>query len=251
MPLVKVRGIVIKATNVGEADKIITLFTDRLGKIGVVVHGARKAKSRFIASSQIFSYSEFVLYSGRNLYTVNQAELIESFQVVLEDLYTLTYCSYMVELIDALIQNDEANTDLFLLFLKTMYLMTDPEIDRELLVRVFELKAMSIAGYMPNLGRCSICRGDNSPALFSVKHGGIICSNCTGNEVSGIKLSMETLSVMRYLMKINIEKIRTIKVSMSVKNDMKKILKNYIKYYLEREFKSLDFLSDIEKFNKT
>lgn len=250
MPPIKTRGIVIKETNLGEGDKIITLFTDRLGKVEAVVHGARKAKSKFMASSQVFSYCEYILYKGKSLYTVSQAEIIESFQVFLEDLYSLTYGSYIIELTNVLTQNDEANLDLFLLILKTFYLMTDSDIDRELLIRAFELKAVSISGYMPILDMCSICREKQNNYYFSTKYGGIICGGCLKNDMAAIKISCDTLSAMRYLIKSDIEKVRTVKVSRSAKKEMKKILKNYIKYYLEKEFKSLEFLDDIENVDK-
>lgn len=250
MPPIKTRGIVIKATNLGEADKIITLFTDKLGKVEAVAHGARKAKNRFMSSSQIFAYCEYVLYKGKSLYTVSQSEIIESFQVLLNDLYTLTYGSYVIELANVLTQNDEANLDLFLLILKTLYLLTDSDIDRELLIRAFEIKSVSISGYMPVLNGCAICRGGYGSYYFSTRYGGIICENCEKNDLSAFKIKPDTLAAMRYLIKSGIEKVRTIKVSSSAKKEMKKILKNYIKYYLEKEFKSLEFLGDIERIDK-
>lgn len=247
MPLVKTQGIVIKQMNLGEADKIITLFTDKLGKIGAVVHGARKSKSIFLSSTQIFAYCEFVLYKGKSMYTVNQSEIKESFQGLLSDLYTLTYSSYMVELLDALIQNEESNIELFTLVLKALYLMTDTDIDKEVLIRIFELKSMIISGFMPNLYNCSICKEGNKEAVrFSIRYGGLICEECNSNDQYSIKVDGSTISIMRYFLKNNIEKIRTLKVSKQNKEEMKKIMKNYIRYYLERDFKSLEFLDNIK-----
>jgi len=247
MPLEKAQGIVIKGINVGEADKIVTLFTDRLGKVQAIAHGARKAKSRFMSSTQVFSYGEYVLYKGKSLYTISQSEVKESFQVVLGDLYTLTYCSYLVELLDALTVEDEKNIELFKLALKTLYIMTDSSIDRELLIRTFELKSMAISGYMPNLDRCCICgRNDSCLIMFSSKLGGLICGNCTNKDNYAIRVDSSTINTMRYILKSQIEKVRSLRISKLTKNDMKKILKNYIKYYLERDFKSLDFLDELE-----
>lgn len=249
MPPIKARGIVIKVTNLGEGDRIITLFTDRFGKIDAVVHGARKAKNKFMSSSQLFAYCEYVLYKGKSLYTVSQSEIIESFQVLLNDLYTLTYGSYIIELAEVLTQNDEPNIELFLLILKTMYLMTDSSIDRELLVRAFEIKAVSISGYMPILDECSACRAECSSCYFSTRYGGLICEACRNNDAAAFEIKPDTLGAMRYLIRSGIERVRTIKVSNSVKKEMKKIMKNYIKYYLEKEFKSLRFLDDIERID--
>lgn len=251
MPLVKTQGIVLKHMNLGEADKIITLFTDKLGKVKAVAHGARKAKSRLMSSTQVFSYCEYVLYKGKSLYTISQSEIKESFQIILSDLYTLTYCSYLTELVDDLTHEEEENAELFKLLLKTLYLIKDKGIDRELAIRTFELKAMAISGYMPNLYRCSVCeKNTGSYVGFSSRFGGIICDNCRDNDIYSIRIDMSTVNVMRYLLKTDVEKIRMIKVPDAVKNNMKKIMKNYIKYYLEKEFKSLDFLDEIKNIDK-
>jgi DNA repair protein RecO (recombination protein O) len=250
MPLDKVQAIVLKAINVGEADKIITLFTDKLGKIQAIVHGARKSKSKFMASTQVFSYCEYIIYKGKSLYTINQGEIKESFQGMLSNLYSLTYCSYLMELVDVLIPNEEKNIELFYMLLKTMYLITDERIDSELLIRTFELKAMSISGYMPNLNRCSICSEESSSTFrFSSKLGGILCEKCLGNDVYSIKVDFSTINTMKYIVKSEITKINMIRISQSVKNNMKIVLKNYIKYHLEREFKSLQFLDDIKNID--
>lgn len=246
MPLVKTRGIVIRETGLGEADKIITLLTDNLGKVQAVAHGSRKSKSKLLSSTQIFGYCEYVLYKGKSLYTISQAEVKESFQGLLYDLYTLTYSSYIVELVDTLTQDSESNIELFMLLLKTLYLMTDTNIDRELLTRVFELKSMSLSGFMPNFSECMICRNkDVSGLRFSSRLGGIICGRCSENDKQSISMDISTGNIMRYLIGVEIEKVRNIKVSKENRNEMKKIMKNYIKYYLEKDFKSLEFLDDI------
>ena len=247
MPLMKARGIVIKTINLGEAEKIITLFTDVFGKIEAVAHGSRKPKSKLLSSTQVFCYGEYVLYKGKSLYTINQAEIIQSFQELLDDLYTLTYGSYAVELVDVLTQENDRNLELFALLLKCMYIMTDSNVDIELLIRAFELKSMSISGYMPNLYGCSSCKESNAKGYaFSSESGGLICKRCFDMGEPGIKLDPSTIGLMRYILKLDIEKVRTIKASINNKIEMKKVLKDYIKYYLDREFKSLEFLDEIK-----
>lgn len=247
MSLVKTRGIVMKHTNLGEADKIITLFTEQLGKIHVVAHGSRKSKSKLLSSTQIFSYSEYVLYRGRNLFTVSQAETKESFQVLLDDLYTLTYSSYIMELVDSQAVEEEANIDLFMLVLKALYLLTDKSVDKELLIRAFELLSMIISGFMPELNECSLCKKSvHRNMRFSARFGGIICEECRDKDEDSMNIDASTINVMRFIIKTDIEKVRKIKISKENKNEMKKIMKNYIKYYLEKDFKSLEFLDDIK-----
>lgn len=250
MPLVKTRGIVLKVTNIGEADRIITLFTDSLGKISALAHGARKTNSKLMSSTGLFAYCEYVLYTGRNLYTVNQTEIIDSFQSCLGDLYSLGYCSFMMELTDALTQDGETNDELFMLLLKCMFLMKFADSDRELLVLAYELKAVSLSGYMPNFDRCGVCGKRGDFKRFSIKLGGVVCDKCAGSDRSSSPLHPASISVMRYLLSADVEKLKNVKVPPAVKKELKRVLKDYTEYYLERDFKSIFFLDDVQNIEK-
>lgn len=250
--IIKVQGIVLKQMNIGEADKIITLMTDKLGKVQVMIHGARKAKSRFMSSAQVFTYCEYVLFKGKNMYTASQSQIKESFQSLLGDLYTIAYGSYIVELIDSLAEIEEPNISLFAMLLKTLYLLTDDRINREALVRAFELKAISISGYMPSIYKCSNCKRNHKMFnRFSIKYGGLLCIDCEENDKYSFKIDTSTLNTMRFFLRSQLEEVSSIKISSEINNNMKKILKNYIKYYLEKEFKSLMLLDDINNMDKT
>ncbi|WP_054875304.1 DNA repair protein RecO [Oxobacter pfennigii] len=248
--LIKTRGIVLKHTYLGEADKIITLFTDSLGKVQAVAHGARKAKSKLMSSTQAFAYCEFVLYKGKSLYTVSQTEIKASFQVLLNDLHTLTYSSYLMELVDVLILEGEENIELFSLLLKTLYLMTEGNLDKELIVRAFELKAISQSGYMPQFDNCILCGSSLNLIKFSSRLGGVLCSKCSENDRFAVKIDLPSVNTMKFFIKNHIEKVRVLKINLSIKNYMKKIMKNYIKYHLDKDFKSLDFLDEITNMDE-
>lgn len=252
MVLSKTPGVVMKHINLSESDKIVTLFTEKYGKIQAVAHGARKSASKLLSSTQVFSYGEYVLYKGKSLYTIDQSQLVESFQGLLNDLYTLTYASYIMELSDMLAENEVPNTELFALVLKCLYLFLSNNIDYELLIRTFELKAMSISGYMPNLDRCSICyKSSLSKYKFSSIHGGLICENCYNADKSCSDMDASTRNIMRFLLRSPISKIGNIKISNTNKNEMRKIMKTYIKYHLDKEFKSLEFLNNIYQADNT
>lgn len=247
MGLVKASGVVLKVINLGESDKIITLFTENLGKIHAVAHGARKAKSKMLATTQMFSYCEYVLYKGRNMYTVSQSQVRESFQGLLNDLYTLTYSSYLAELVDVLTQDGEENIELFVLLLKSLYLMMDKNIDKEMLIRAFEIKSMSISGFMPNFYECAICGSNKFIAKgFDVRLGGVVCKSCMDKDKSSVVIDASTANMMRYIIENDIGRLGNLKVSKENKNEMKKIMKNYIKYHLDRDFKSLELINRLE-----
>src|SRR5690554_5522486 len=107
MGLIKTSGIIIKQINYDEADKILTIMTKDYGKIQALAKGARKTNNRFLASTQLFCYSNFIFYQGKSMNYINQAELRESFYNLRKNLRDFTYASYIIELINAATQEQQ------------------------------------------------------------------------------------------------------------------------------------------------
>ena len=103
----------IKTQEFKESDKLVWLFTEDFGKITAIAKGARKNKSKYVSSTLPCSYGEFVLFKGKNLYTINEVTIIDSFQQLLRNLETITYASYFNELIDIAMENEDVNNELF------------------------------------------------------------------------------------------------------------------------------------------
>lgn len=246
MSLVNVNGIVLKYIKLGESDKIITLLTDKLGKVDVVAHGARKSKSRFMASTQPFCYGEYQLYKGKNLYTLNQSNIVESFQVILMDLNKVAYGLYFLELIDNLTENESKSISIFALLLKTLYVLSHDEIDLKLLRLVFDFKAVSISGYMPQIYNCIKCGKKVNSGYFSIKEGGLICPECNGDPYT-YGINMETLKKLHTIKNIKLEDLRNIKYDEKNIDYLQNIMTKYISYHIEREIKSLSVLEKIKE----
>lgn len=245
LSLTKVQGIVLKSINLGENDKIITLFTDVLGKIEVVVHGARKAKSKFLASTQPFCYGEYLVFKGKSLYTLSESSIIDSFQSVLMDFEKLTYGSYFLELTDALNEKDNKNVSILALLLKTMYLLIHSETDIKLLRLVFDFKAISLAGYMPQINYCTNCRKKiEGKGFFSIVEGGIACEACKSFK-SSYSLNEEVILLLQKIKLIKLEDLRNIIYNNRDLAFLQNILLTYIKYHTEKEFKSLNLICQI------
>lgn len=98
--LIKSEGIVLRTTDYGETNKIVTLLTREHGKIGVMARGAKKSNSRLSAISQPFLYGTFLIQSSTGLGTLQQGEMIESMRAIREDLFLTAYAAYMTELMD-------------------------------------------------------------------------------------------------------------------------------------------------------
>lgn len=245
MSLIKLQGVVIKTINLGENDKIITLITDKMGKIDVVVHGAKKAKSSFLASSQLFCYGEYVVYRGKELYTLSESTIIESFQKLLLDFDKLTYGSYFLELTETLSEKDVRNVTLLALLLKTLYILIHSDVDLKLLKLVFNYKAISISGYMPNIDTCTICRKSITKGYFNIENGGIVCPECGNIVRSQYKVNADLIMFLKAIKKIRLEELINMKYDNEIYLYTNNIIDNYIKYYLGKDFKTLNFINQI------
>jgi DNA repair protein RecO (recombination protein O) len=246
LSLAKVQGIVLKSINLGESDKIITVYTDTLGKIEMVVHGARKSKSKFMASTQPFCYCEFVVFKGKNLFTLSESAIIESFQEILQNLDKLAYGSYFLELVDVLNEKENKNVSILALLLKTLYLLTHDEINIKLLRFAFDFKAISLFGYMPQVNYCIKCRRKiQDKGFFSIAEGGVGCDDCKNLIKNCYSLNEETIAFLQKIKLIKLEDLRNIKYENKNLALLQNIFLNYIQYHTGRDFKSLSLISKI------
>ena len=146
----RVEGIVIRSMDYGENNKIITVYTNTNGKVGIVVRGAKKVKSRYGSMTQLFTYGEFIYFRNSGLGTLTHGEIIQSHHVLREQLEMTAYSSYAAELTDRALQEEDASSFMFraaeCLFDRALKKGKIPKIITEL----YELKILETAGYGPN-----------------------------------------------------------------------------------------------------
>lgn len=244
MSFIKVQGIVVKAMNYNEYDKIITIFTDKLGKIDVVCHGARRTKSKILHITQQFCYGEYILTKGRDMYSLSSGALIESFQGVIQNFDKLAYGSYFMEFVDKTCEKDNKNVSILALLLKTFYILDSNLIDLHLLKVTFDFKIISLLGYTPQVLKCVNC-GDNKieQAYFSVKDGGLICYNCSNGKIN---FNKEEINAIKKIRNIKLEELGKINIDEYIQKKIETKLEEYINYHLSLKLNSVQFLNIIK-----
>ena len=177
MGLYRERGVVLRTIKLGEADRIVTIATEGRGKVRAVAKGVRKTKSRFGGRLEPMTYVALLLYEGRgDLGIVSQAETIESFRTVREDLDRLTQASALLEAIDHVVQEGEENPRLVQMLLGA--LRTLEAGPAPLVVPAFFWKLLAQEGFSPLLDECASC-GEGPPFVaFDLDHGGVLCRTC-------------------------------------------------------------------------
>lgn len=246
--VLKTEGLVLRQTKYDDWDKILTIFTRNNGKIQAIAKGARRPKGSLVAGTQVFSYSEFLLYQGRNLYQVNQADIIESFFSLRDDLYKLAYATYIAELVDAGAVEELANIKLFDLCIKTLRVLSRLKKDYKKLLAAFELKYISFIGYRPYLKKCVICNKELGDRIkLNHEHGGCICENCSTYGYNGPVVNKETVAKIEQLLYVTLDKIDDLSISPKDIDIIEKLVTEYTMNHIEkRNFKSLEFLKSLE-----
>ena len=242
--LVKTEGIVIRTLNYGEGSKIITLYTRKMGKVSVLVRGARKTKSRFHAITQLFSYGEYIFFMGRDMGTLNQADLQFPFSDIIKDIEKTAYAAYIVELADKMTEKNEANPFLFQQLLSSLEQINSGK-DPQIIANIFEMKILQISGYKPHLKSCIICDSETNINAFSIKRGGLICS--LHNEEHTIKIQTAAIKLLRLFERVDINRLGKIDVKEATKNQLQTTMNAFFDEYVGVHLKSKNFLSQLKQ----
>jgi DNA repair protein RecO (recombination protein O) len=167
------------------------------------------------------------LYKGQNLYTINEGEILNSFQSLLSDFDSLTYASYLCELIDISHVEEESNRVLFKELMTAFYLMANKAVDYDLLVRAFEVKLISLTGYNFNFENCCICkRKIGTSNYLKLDELGGVCSDC--ERTKGVSISFAAYNSLKYLSRTSLENIYKLTLDSKVKDELYKILSEII-----------------------
>ena len=247
--IIKVNGIVIREYTIGESDKYITLFTKELGKIQVSAPRAKKYVKGLAAGTQLFVYGEFMVSGYQGTYKLLSAEPTYMFQGLSRDLAVLSYATYFAEFVSEVSDENSGNGELLTLMLYALHNLSKPDSNVLITRCVFELRAMVILGFMPQLKTCLNCACEiellKEARFFSVEQGGILCSKCKGYEPS-FKIDEVTWYTLLYITYTPIKKVYQFKVDDYVLKQLKPLIEAYVTYYIEKKFKTLEFIESIE-----
>ena len=160
MPLLKTPAIVLKSRKWGDADRIVTFFTLKHGKIRGVARGARRMKSRFGGTLEPFIHCDLVLYEkpGDTLYRVSQTDVRQAFHPLRNSLETISGAARLANLAGAVTADGDAVPRVFHTLLEGFRAIQGSE-DPGLTTALYELEILRFAGYLPHLDRCNVCQG--------------------------------------------------------------------------------------------
>ncbi|MBC7236397.1 MAG: DNA repair protein RecO [Chloroflexi bacterium] len=240
--LYRTEGIVLREMDYGEADRILTILTPT-GRISALAKGIRRATSRKAGHLGLFVRANLLMARGRNLDIVTQAESLEEFEGLHQDLLRFTYACYAAELVDCLAQEEEGSAELYRLLLDGLRCFST-ESDLRLWMRYFELRLLRYAGFQPELFTCLGCGQEIRPQrnYFSAVEGGFLCARCGERAPTARQVSLNAQKVLRFLQTRDAEAVGRLRLTESTHAEVEAILQGYLEYVLEREVRSAAFL---------
>jgi len=237
-----VNGIVLSATEVGEADKRLVILTKQLGKITVFASGAKRAHSQFGAAANPFVCAEFTISNVRSAYRLHSVKCNNYFRELAADFDKSCYGFYFLEFAGYFCMENVNCTDYLNLLYQSFKALLNEHIPDKLVRYIFELKMFTINGEFPEVYSCCECKSKVNKGYFSMQRRSIMCSKCARNVE--YYLCESALYTLQYIISADISKLYNFKVSEEVFCEIRKMLDSYRKNMINFSFKSEVFLPE-------
>jgi DNA repair protein RecO (recombination protein O) len=231
--LYKDEGIILKTIKLGEADRIVTIFTRYNGKVRAVAKGIRKTKSRFGGRLEPFTRVQLMIYRGRNLDTITNADILDPFKQARTSYERLAAAAALTEMVEKITPDRERSFDVYALLLAGLASMGGANVDT--LVPAFCVKLLSLSGYHPQLQSCAGC-GGRALSGFSPAMGGVVCETCWHEDPDALRISGDGLALLERLLAMQFG----VAGGRNETDEITQALKRYAEYHLERPLRSLE-----------
>jgi DNA repair protein RecO (recombination protein O) len=241
MPLYKEQGIVLRSVKLGEADKIVSILTQGSGKVRAVAKGIRRTNSKFGARLEPLTHVSLLLYKGRNLDTITQAEIVGSFRTIRGSFQLIAAGETMLEAVDKVAEEHERNVRLFLLLLSGLRALEARPRDAAAVAECFLLKLLSLSGFHPSLSACAVCGAPGPHGWFSAGQGGLVCGGCAENDAGSV--AEPVVRWLDALARLDVMSAGDMTPAIDVRREARAVLFGFVEYHLERRMRSFTLLA--------
>jgi DNA repair protein RecO (recombination protein O) len=244
----RVEAVVLRHVDYGEADRMLTLYTRQFGKTRALAKGARKIASRKAGHLEPFTYVKLQLAQARDMPLITQADTIDMYQPLREDLVLTSQAAYVLELLDRFTYADETeNSALFRLLTDTLSRLSS-KTDPWLVLRYYEIRLLDHLGFRPQLFECTNCGREIKPEdqFFSFSAGGAICPRCGQGLRNLENISVEALRYLRHFQRSTYAEATRARPDLDVQKETEMLMQGYFTYLLERELNTPGFLKKIK-----
>ena len=245
---INTKGLVLRAVAYKDSSRILTVLTSEEGKLTVSARGAMRRGSRLVAASQPLAFSDMTLYHSRDRWTLTEAQTIELFEGLSDDLPLLALGSYFAQLLEAVSDEDSPNPDILPLGLNALFLLSENSKDPILIKAAFEMRLMRLAGYEPAVSECAVCgRDDIADPVLDIIGGTVRCRTCkNGSQDETIQLCAGSLDALRFILYSQPKKVFSFTLPDDALTRLSRAAERYITTQLDQSFKTLDYYKQLK-----
>ena len=243
----------LKSYNLSESDKIIVMYSKEKGLIRGVAKGVKKPKSKLGARMDLLIANKLMLYRGKNLDRICQAEALNTFNKTRQNMDKIFYSMYITEIVNNFgVEDDPCSNEIYDILYKALDKISNADDIVEVLISVikFQLKMMQIAGFGIELDSCLCCEkhiGDEN-MYFSSQMGGIICSECNEKYKIQTVLHYKLRDFLNACLQYDFDYVSEYdkKANEKVCNVCFELLKEYINKHSSKKFNSTNLLQEVK-----
>lgn len=241
-------ALVIKVTDIGESDRLITLLTRDYGIIKAFASGAKKLKNKYHSGTSFLCYSSFILEEVKDTYRVRDASLLRCYYKTGNDITEISLLQYFCELSAVLIPSGIESREALKLLLKTVITVNERRMPQPLVKSVFEMRLSAVLGFMPDLVGCNNCgKFSENEMCLDILGGVLFCKNCADAQKT-VPLSATLLSVLRHIVFSEFDKLFSFTIPESYYERLSYLTEKYLLTQTEHRFKTLEFYKSVKEF---
>ncbi|GAP12276.1 DNA replication and repair protein RecO [Longilinea arvoryzae] len=244
----RVEAVVLRHSDWGEADRMLTLFTRELGKLRVVAKGVRRLRSRKAGHLEPFTRVALMLARGRDIWIVTQADTLDAFLPLRDNLERTAYAAYVSELLDRFTYEEGENSSLYRLYVEGLERVATLE-DPVPAIRYYEVRLLDLLGFRPELQHCVRCGNEIQPEaqFFSALLGGVVCPRCGIDTAEARPVSLQALKFLRHYQRSSYADATRVRLPDAVRPELEALMQYYLTYLLERGLNSPAFLREVQR----
>lgn len=244
----RVEAVVLRHSDWGEADRMLTIFTRELGKLRVVAKGVRRMRSRKAGHLEPFTRVALMLARGRDLWIVTQAETVDAYLPLRDDLERTAYAAYVAELLDRFTYEEGENASLYRLFVEALGRVSTQE-DLVPSIRYYEVRLLDLLGFRPELLHCVQGGEEIKPEaqFFSALLGGVVCPRCGLDAPEARPISLQALKFLRHYQRSSFAEATRVRLPDAIRPELEGLMQYYMTYLLERGLNSPAFLREVRR----
>ncbi len=264
--LVTTDGLVARSYMTGNGDHVLHLITPTMGRLSVIVKGGKKQGNRLAAITQLFTWGNYELYHKGDMYWLRGGSVITPFYELSTDLSAMALGAYLCDITSDMTGEGEEAEALLRMLLNALYMLQKGERSHAIIKGVFELRALAMSGYCPDLEACSVC-GETTPeqSYLDIMNGRLICADCQTNlnrqrvigrddfgEMMGenriiCPVTASALAAVRYALSAPDKKIFSFELTdIEERRNFAKVAEAYLLNHLERDFETLSFYHSVK-----